>query len=102
MIWLAAGFRSLPPLPPPGKSPCLDHYGRGVFGGNGPHVGLVPKVGVDAIDVATTVVSSCHIPGRLSRPVFFLDRPDAPGSGQRARKDLRQDSSFFEERVVAI
>jgi hypothetical protein len=61
MICHATGFFLFSLLPPSGKSPCLDHYGRGVFGGNGTRVGLVPKVGVGSADVATTAVLSCHI-----------------------------------------
>ena len=76
MICPERRVRSLPPLQPSGKSPCLDHYGRGVFGGNGTRVGLVPKVGVgssyyDGAGGATTEVLSCHIPGRPSAGLFL-------------------------------
>jgi hypothetical protein len=65
------GIRSPPPLQPSGKSPCLDHYGRGVFGGNGTRVGLVPMVDLGFAVIAATAVLSCHIEADLRVGLFF-------------------------------
>src|SRR5690606_34535462 len=62
---------SISPLQPSGKSPCLDHYGRGVFGGNRTRVGLVPMVGGGPAAIAATAVLSCHIKAG-STPAFFF------------------------------
>lgn len=72
MICSATGIDLPPPLQPSGKSPCLDHYGRGVFGGNRTRVGLVPKVDVGSAVITTTEVLSCHIEADLGSAFFFI------------------------------
>ena len=54
--------------------PFSTGYGRGVFGGNGTRVGLVPKVG--AVQTARHDRGHrCHMPGRPRAGLFFVRSP---------------------------